>query len=135
MELEAPPGGLEGEGVGIGLENSVSLVSGSSHGKARAICMKLTSIVMEYPNTGWKMTAFRLHYLLTTGARVIEYIVKSRNDNVFFKLWPDKASDDKRVFRKRGYYPYGGFEDFLGQGSMETHKVYNEKYLKKKAIT
>jgi len=63
--------------------------------------------------------------LLATGARVIEYIVKSRNDNVLFKLWPDKAMDDKRPFRKRGYYPYGGFEDFLGQGSMETHQVYN----------
>jgi hypothetical protein len=63
--------------------------------------------------------------LLATGARVIEYIVKSRNDNVLFKLWPDKAIDDKRPFRKRGYYPYGGFEDFLGQGSMETHQVYN----------
>jgi len=63
--------------------------------------------------------------LLATGARVIEYIVKSRNDNVLFKLWPEKAIDDKRPFRKKGYYPYGGFEDFLGQGSMETHQVYN----------
>ena len=63
--------------------------------------------------------------LLATGARVIEYIVKSRNDNILFKLWPEKAIDDKRPFRKRGYYPYGGFEDFLGQGSMETHQVYH----------
>jgi hypothetical protein len=29
--------------------------------------------------------------LLRTGARVIEYIVKSKNDNVLFKLWPDKT--------------------------------------------
>jgi hypothetical protein len=69
--------------------------------------------------------------LLTTGARVIEYIVKSRNDNILFKLWPEKAADDKRSFRKRGYYPYGGFEDFLGQGSMETHRVYDAEILKK----
>ncbi|MEM6380312.1 MAG: hypothetical protein AAF705_19135, partial [Bacteroidota bacterium] len=69
--------------------------------------------------------------LLATGARVIEYIVKSRNDNVLFKLWPKKAIDDKRPFRKRGYYPYGGFEDFLGQGSMETHQVYHSKIIKK----
>lgn len=69
--------------------------------------------------------------LLATGARVIEYIVKSRNDNILFKLWPKKAIDDKRPFRKRGYYPYGGFEDFLGQGSMETHQVYNSKITKK----
>ncbi|QCX37217.1 hypothetical protein FF125_01710 [Aureibaculum algae] len=69
--------------------------------------------------------------LLATGARVIEYIIKSRNDNILFKLWPEKAIDDKRSFRKRGYYPYGGFEDFLGQGSMETHQVYNSEIIKK----
>jgi hypothetical protein len=69
--------------------------------------------------------------LLATGARVIEYIVKSRNDNVLFKLWPEKAIDDKRPFRKRGYYPYGGFEDFLGQGSMETHRVYDAEIIQK----
>jgi hypothetical protein len=69
--------------------------------------------------------------LLATGARVIEYIVKSRNDNILFKLWPEKAIDDKRAFRKRGYYPYGGFEDFLGQGSMETHQVYHSSIVQK----
>ncbi len=69
--------------------------------------------------------------LLTTGARVIEYIVKSRNDNVLFKLWPEKPVDDKRPFRKRNYYPYGGFEDFLGQASMETHRIYNAEIVKK----
>ena len=69
--------------------------------------------------------------LLTTGARVIEYIVKARNDNVFFKLWPEKAGDDDRPFRERGYYPYGGFEDFLGQASIETHKVYDASILKR----
>lgn len=69
--------------------------------------------------------------LLTTGARVIEYFVKERNDNVLFKLWPEKAEDDRRTFRKRGYYPYGGFEDFLGQGSMETHKQYTATVVKR----
>ena len=64
--------------------------------------------------------------LLRTGARVIEYIVKERNDNIFFKLWPERESaTDKRPFRERGFYPYGGFEDFLGQGSMENHWVYD----------
>ena len=70
--------------------------------------------------------------LLATGARVIEYIVKSRNDNVLFKLWPEKSGDDKRPNRSWGYYPYGGFEDFLGQASMETHKVYDAKLIKSK---
>ena len=69
--------------------------------------------------------------LLRTGARVIEYIVKSRNDNVLFKAWPEKTYNDKKPFRKRGYYPYGGFEDFLGQASMETHKIYDARIVKK----
>ncbi len=69
--------------------------------------------------------------LLRTGARVIEYIVKSRNDNVLFKIWPEKTYNHRSPFRMRGYYPYGGFEDFLGQGSMETHRIYNAKIVKK----
>lgn len=69
--------------------------------------------------------------LLATGARVIEYIVKSKNDNVFFKGWPEKTADHRRPYRMRGYYPYGGFEDFLGQGSMETHRVYDAKITKR----
>jgi hypothetical protein len=62
---------------------------------------------------------------------VIEYFIKSRNDNALYKIWPVKPVDDKRKYRKRGYYPYGGFEDFLGQASMETHKLYNVEILKK----
>jgi hypothetical protein len=69
--------------------------------------------------------------LLATGARVIEYIVKERNDNVLFKLWPDKEDTEKRPFRERGFYPYGGFEDFLGQASIETHRVYSAEITRK----
>jgi hypothetical protein len=67
--------------------------------------------------------------LLTTGARVIEYIVKSKNDNVFFKLWPDKPVDARGPFRKRRFYPFGGFEDFLGGASIESHKVYDAEII------
>ncbi len=69
--------------------------------------------------------------LLRTGARVIEYIVKSKKDNVLFKIWPEKTYNHKKPFRMRGFYPYGGFEDFLGQASMETHQVYDAKIIKK----
>ncbi|MGN6434970.1 MAG: COG1470 family protein [Agriterribacter sp.] len=69
--------------------------------------------------------------LLSTGARVIEYIVKAKNDNILFKLWPEKPVDDRRPFRTREFYPYGGFEDFLGQPSIETHKVYDAEVVKK----
>jgi hypothetical protein len=68
--------------------------------------------------------------LLRTGARVIEYVVKERNDNILFKLWPEKEDTDKRPFRERGFYPYGGFEDFLGQASIETHRVYDAEVVR-----
>ena len=70
--------------------------------------------------------------LLAIGARVIEYYVKDRDDNVLFKLWPEKeTSTDRKPFRERGFYPYGGFEDFLGQASIETHKVYEAEVVKR----
>jgi len=68
--------------------------------------------------------------LLATGARVIEYFVKSRNDDVLFKLWPEKPLMIN-VLQKKRILPLCGFEDFLGQGSMETHKIYDVEVLKK----
>ena len=69
--------------------------------------------------------------LLRTGARIIEYKIKSRDySNVLFKAWPEKTYNHNKPYRMRGYYPYGGFEDFLGQGSMETHQVYDARIIK-----
>jgi hypothetical protein len=82
--------------------------------------------LMEYRLENDKVRAT----LLAIGARVIEYIVKEKNDNVLFKLWPEKEHSDRRPFRERGFYPYGGFEDFLGQASVETHKVYDAEIVK-----
>ena len=63
--------------------------------------------------------------LLAIGARVIEYYVKDKDDNVFFKNWPNQPYDPERPYRKRNFWPFGGFEDFLGQASVETHEVYD----------
>ncbi len=128
FDLEVPAGSYNVKVSALGVENISQLGVGAATGAPYLYEADLNSDgIMEYrmENDSVRVT------LLATGARVIEYIVKSRNDNVLFKLWPDKASDDKRPFRKRGYYPYGGFEDFLGQGSMETHKVYDVEILKK----
>jgi hypothetical protein len=128
FDLEVPAGSYNVKVSALGVENLSQLGVGAATGAPYLYEADLNSDgIMEYrmENDSVRVT------LLATGARVIEYIVKSRNDNVLFKLWPDKASDDKRPFRKRGYYPYGGFEDFLGQGSMETHKVYDVEILKK----
>lgn len=128
FDLEVPAGSYNVKVSAMGVENVSQLGVGEASGKPYLYEIDLNSDgIMEYrmENDSVQIT------LLSTGARVIEYIVKSKNDNVLFKLWPDKASDDKRTFRKRGYYPYGGFEDFLGQGSMETHRVYDAEILKK----
>lgn len=50
----------------------------------------------------------------------------------FFKLWPNKSGYDNHPNCFREYYPYGGFEDFLGQPSMETHKVNTAEMIKSK---
>ncbi len=128
FDLDVPAGSYNVKVSAMGVENISQLGVGMATGRPYLYEVDLNSDgIMEYrmENDSVQIT------LLTTGARVIEYIIKSKDDNVLFKLWPEKASDDKRSFRKRGYYPYGGFEDFLGQGSMETHKVYDAEILKK----
>jgi hypothetical protein len=128
FELEAPPGGYNVRVTALGQEYVSQLGVGKAEGSVS---------VNEVDLDGDGINEFQMENdsvqitLLTAGARVIEYIVKSRNDNVFAKIWPDKAVDEKRPFRKRGYYPYGGFEDFLGQASMETHWVYDAEIVKK----
>jgi hypothetical protein len=128
FELDVRPGDYEVKVSALGVENTSQLGVGKADGEPTLTEVDLNGDgIMEYTmeNDSVKVT------LITAGARVIEYIVKSRNDNVFFKLWPEKAADDRRPFRKRGFYPYGGFEDFLGQGSMETHQVYDAELVQK----
>ena len=128
FDLELSPGHYSVKVSALGLENLSQLGVGKPEGRPYVYETDLNGDgVMEYrmENDSVQVT------LLSTGARVIEYIVKSRNDNVFFKLWPKQAIDHKRPFRRQGYYPYGGFEDFLGQASMETHKVYDAVIVEK----
>lgn len=129
FELELPAGAYKVHTSALGMEYESQLGVGAAKGSPYLYAVDLNSDgVDEYrmENDSVQIT------LLATGARVIEYRVKSRNDNVLFKLWPKKAVDDKRAFRKRGYYPFGGFEDFLGQASMETHKIYDVEVIKDK---
>jgi len=128
FDLELPAGSYNVKVSALGLEYSSQLGVGIAKGAPEVYETDLNSDgINEYrmENDSVQIT------LLTTGARVIEYHVKSRNDNVLFKLWPEKVDDHKRPFRERAFYPYGGFEDFLGQGSMENHKVYDAEIVKK----
>ena len=128
FELEAPPGGYNVRVTSLGQVYVSQLGVGKAEGNisVREVDLDGDGInEFQMENDSVKIT------LLAIGARVIDYTVKSRNDNVFSKVWPEKTIDDKRPFRKRGFYPYGGFEDFLGQASMETHQVYDAEIIKK----
>jgi len=122
FDLKIPSAGsYDVKVTALGVTNISQLGVGKAEGKPKLYTIDLNNDgVDEYrmENDSVQVT------LLTTGARIIEYIVKSKNDNVFFKLWPKKPNGDRRPFRDRGFYAYGGFEDFLGQASIETHKVY-----------
>ncbi len=127
FELELPAGHFCVKVSALGLEYTSQLGVGLAKGAPKAYETDLNGDgINEYrlENDSVQIT------LLTTGARVIEYNVKSRNDNVLFKLWPEQVDDHKRPFRERAFYPYGGFEDFLGQGSMENHRVYDAEIVK-----
>ncbi len=127
FKLNVPAGNYNVKVSTLGVEFISQLGVGKAEGFSRATTVDLNNDgVNEYrlENDSVQVT------LLATGARVIEYIVKSRNDNLLFKLWPEKVIDHKRPFRERAFYPYGGFEDFLGQGSMENHRVYNAEIVK-----
>jgi hypothetical protein len=127
FQLKLTPGSYNVRISALGAEAVNQLGVGKAEGSPRLTATDLNGdgideYIME--NDSVKVT------LLTTGGRMIEYFIKSRNDNALYKIWPIKPVDDKREFRKRGYYPYGGFEDFLGQASMETHKLYTPEILK-----
>lgn len=127
FDLKLPAGDYSVTTSALGVTYTSQLGVGKKEGHAYAYELDLNADgIKEFrlENDSVQVT------LLATGARVIEYIVKSRKDNVLFKLWPEKPEDDKRPYRKNGFYPYGGFEDFLGQASMETHQVYDAKLVK-----
>ena len=128
FQLPLSPGSYQVCVQALGTENWSQLGVEAAAGAPKAYAIDLNKDgINEYRMENDKVQVT----LLAIGARIIEYIVKEKNDNIFFKLWPEKErSTDKRPFRERGFYPYGGFEDFLGQASMETHKVYEAELVK-----
>ncbi|GAH38770.1 unnamed protein product, partial [marine sediment metagenome] len=92
FELELPPGHYDVKVSTLGVENISQLGVGKPEGKPYVYEDDLNNDgINEYrmENDSVQVT------LLATGARVIEYIVKKRNDNVLFKLWPKQAVDHK----------------------------------------
>ena len=65
--------------------------------------------------------------VLLYGGRVIEYIVKSRNENLLFKLWPTRPpwADEPKGYR--AFYPWGGLEEFIGYPYIGGQTVYKYK--------
>ncbi len=67
--------------------------------------------------------------VLLTGGRIIEYVLKEKNDNLLFKLWPEKAIWHHNPKGKRNYYPYGGLEEFIGYPTITGHIVFDYQIL------
>ncbi|HOE10275.1 MAG TPA: hypothetical protein PLQ35_07295 [bacterium] len=68
--------------------------------------------------------------LLLFGGRVIEYTVKSKNENLLFKLWPEKppwAGEPRGV---RAFYPHGGLEEFIGYPFIGGLRIYQYEIMK-----
>lgn len=65
--------------------------------------------------------------ILLTGGRVIEYILKSRNENLLFKLWPELPPWADQPRGKRAFWPWGGLEEFIGYPTIEGHINFNYK--------
>jgi hypothetical protein len=127
FRLPLQPGSYTVRTSALGVTAETQLGVGEATGKVSVTPVDLDGDgLMEYRLENDKVRVT----LLAIGARVIEYVVKEKNDNVLFKLWPEKEHSDRRPFRERGFYPYGGFEDFLGQASIETHKVYDAEVVK-----
>jgi hypothetical protein len=127
FRLPLQPGSYTVKTTALGTSAETQLGVGAPAGKVTVTPVDIDGDgLMEYRLENDKVRVT----LLAIGARVIEYIVKEKNDNVLFKLWPEKEATDRRPFRERGFYPYGGFEDFLGQASIETHKVYDAEVVK-----
>jgi hypothetical protein len=132
FRLPLKPGSYTVRAEALGAGNETQLGVGPAAGRATVAEVDLDGDgVNEYRLENAKVRVT----LLRTGARIIEYFVKERNDNVLFKLWPEKEDTDKRPFRERGFYPYGGFEDFLGQASIETHKVYDAEIIRREGTS
>ncbi len=128
FRLPLQPGSYTVKVAALGASNETQLGVEPAAGKATLTEVDLDGDgLMEYRMENAKVRVT----LLRIGARIIEDFVKERNDNVLFKLWPEKEDTDKRPFRERGFYPYGGFEDFLGQASIETHRVYEAEVVQR----
>jgi len=65
--------------------------------------------------------------ILLTGGRIIEYIIKSRNENLLFKLWPQTPPWHGEPRGALAFYPYGGLEEFIGYPYIAGQIVYEYK--------
>ncbi len=70
--------------------------------------------------------------ILLTGGRIIEYILKSRDENLLFKLWPQTPPWHGEPRGALAFYPYGGLEEFIGYPYIAGHIIYEYKIVQAK---
>ncbi len=125
LELEEGRYQVEGSALGVANEGLILIESQTKTATAREEDLDgdgIPEIVME--NDQIRAT------VLLFGGRVIEYIVKSQDENLMFKLWPEKPPMDGKVGGTRSFYPYGGLEEFTGYPYIGGHIVFKHEILK-----
>ena len=68
--------------------------------------------------------------ILLFGGRIIEYIIKSRNENLLFKLWPQTPPWHGEPRGALAFYPYGGLEEFIGYPYIAGQIIYRYQIVK-----
>jgi hypothetical protein len=113
---------LEATALGVTVAGQIAIRAQEGNATAREEDLDgdgIPEVVMENEST--RAT------ILMYGGRVIEYIVKSKDENLMFKLWPEKPPLEGQVAGTRSFYPYGGLEEFTGYPYIGGHIVFHHE--------
>jgi len=69
--------------------------------------------------------------VISPGGRLLQYRLKDVEADLLFKLYPKKPSDFRVSGRKRGFYPFGGLEEFIQQPTVEGHENFKIRIVRK----
>jgi len=119
FSLEAGEYDVYVSSLGVTKKSKISIMSQTGSVKVSEKDLNhdgIPEIIME--NSQIKAT------LLLFGGRVIEYIVKNRDENLLFKLWPQKPPWAGTPRGVRAFYPWGGLEEFTGYPYIGGHIVF-----------
>ena len=63
--------------------------------------------------------------VISPGGRLLQYRLKGVEADLLFKLYPKRPEDWRVSGRKRGFYPFGGLEEFIQQPTVDGHENFD----------